>query len=56
MMKGIMIDCSRNAVMRIEAFKKFVDACVKMGYDTFMLYRRSYNEIGKLQKQITRLC
>lgn len=45
MMKGIMIDCSRNAVMRVETFKKFVDVCVKMGYDTFMLYTEDTYEV-----------
>ncbi len=33
-----MLDCSRNAVMRVEQVKKFMDCMEKMGYNTLELY------------------
>ncbi len=44
-MLGIMIDCSRNAVMTISALKHYVDTVSKMGYDTLMLYTEDTLEI-----------
>lgn len=35
---GIMIDCSRNAVMTIEYLKKWLRRLALMGYNTIMLY------------------
>ena len=35
---GIMLDCSRNAVMRPEQVKKFIDYIAKMGYNALELY------------------
>ena len=35
---GVMVDCSRNAVMKVETVKKFIDAMSKMGYNMLMLY------------------
>ena len=35
---GVMIDCSRNAVMKVETLKRFIDCLAKMGYDTLELY------------------
>lgn len=35
---GVMIDASRNAVMRPEALKRFLPLLKKMGYNTVMLY------------------
>ncbi len=35
---GVMLDCSRNAVMKVDQVKKFIDCMVKMGYDTLELY------------------
>lgn len=37
-MLGVMIDCSRNAVMTVAAVKEYVNLLEKMGYDTLMLY------------------
>lgn len=33
-----MIDCSRNAVMRPEQVKRFIDVIVKLGYNALQLY------------------
>ncbi len=35
---GIMLDCSRNAVMKVNQVKKFIDCMVKMGYNVLELY------------------
>ncbi len=35
---GIMLDCSRNAVMKVFQVKKFMDCMEKMGYNTLELY------------------
>jgi len=37
-MLGVMIDCSRNAVMTVDSVKKYADIIRKMGYNTIMLY------------------
>lgn len=42
---GIMLDCSRNAVMKPEEIKKFIDLMVKMGYDTLELYTEDTFEV-----------
>jgi len=42
---GIMIDCSRNAVISIDALKKFIDLMEKMSYNTLMLYTEETYEI-----------
>lgn len=44
-MLGVMIDCSRNAVMRIEEIKKYADIIRKMGYNTLMLYTEDTYEV-----------
>lgn len=44
-MKGIMIDCSRNAVMKPEAIKRFVDIMSALQYDTLMLYTEDTYEV-----------
>ena len=46
MMKGIMIDCSRNGVMTVGAVKKFADIVSKMGYNTLMLYTEDTYEVN----------
>lgn len=43
---GIMIDCSRNAVMNIESLKKFITIIQKMGYNQVHLYMEDTYEIG----------
>ncbi len=45
-MLGVMIDCSRNAVMSVKAVKEFVDILAKMGYDTLMLYTEDTYEVN----------
>lgn len=35
---GVMLDCSRNAVMKPSAVKRFIDCLEKMGYNTLELY------------------
>lgn len=35
---GVMLDCSRNAVMRVSEVKRMIDCLVKMGYNTLELY------------------
>lgn len=44
-MLGVMIDCSRNAVMNVRTVKRFVDLLAKMGYDTLMLYTEDTYEV-----------
>lgn len=39
-MLGVMIDCSRNAVMNVKTVKKCADVLKKMGYNTLMLYTK----------------
>ncbi len=46
MMLGVMIDCSRNAVMSVKAVKEYVDLLAKMGYDTLMLYTEDTYEVN----------
>lgn len=42
---GVMIDCSRNAVMNIKALKKFIVNLGKMGYNSLMLYTEDTYEV-----------
>ena len=35
---GVMLDMSRNAVMTVDALKKYMATIKKMGYDTLLLY------------------
>ncbi len=44
-MKGLMIDCSRNAVMNVESIKKLVLTMEKLRYDTLLLYVEDTYEI-----------
>ncbi len=45
-MLGIMIDCSRNAVMLPEQVKKYAALLKKFGYDTLMLYTEDTYEVN----------
>ncbi len=45
-MFGVMIDCSRNAVMKVPAVKEYVDILAGMGYDTLMLYTEDTYEVN----------
>ncbi|MCQ2451443.1 MAG: beta-N-acetylhexosaminidase [Clostridia bacterium] len=42
---GIMIDCSRNGVMRPETVKKFIELIAKMGYNCILLYMEDVYEV-----------
>ena len=42
---GVMIDCSRNAVMNVPSLKKFIDYLSKMGYNMLQLYTEDTYEI-----------
>lgn len=44
-MLGVMLDCSRNAVMKVETVKKYAEIIRKMGYNTLMLYTEETYEI-----------
>lgn len=43
---GVMIDCSRNAVMTIEQLKKFISVIAKMGYNQVHLYMEDTYEVN----------
>ncbi len=42
---GVMIDMSRNAVMSVDALKKFLPILKKMGYNSVMLYTEDTYEV-----------
>ena len=42
---GVMLDCSRNAVMSVGAVKKFIDYISLAGYDTLELYMEDVYEV-----------
>ena len=42
---GVMIDCSRNAVMTVEQLKKFITVISKMGYNQVHLYMEDTYEV-----------
>jgi hexosaminidase len=42
---GVMVDCSRNAVLNLSAVKRLIDALSKMGYNMLMLYTEDTYEI-----------
>ena len=42
---GTMIDCSRGAVMTVDAVKKWIDVTTDLGYNTLMLYTEDTYEI-----------
>ncbi|MCI9188336.1 MAG: beta-N-acetylhexosaminidase [Lachnospiraceae bacterium] len=44
-MRGVMLDCSRNGVMKPEAIERYVSLMAKMGYDTLMLYTEETYEV-----------
>ncbi len=45
-MFGVMIDCSRNAVMNVETVKKYAKILSDMGYNTLMLYTEETYEVN----------
>ena len=44
-MLGVMLDCSRNAVMKPETVKLYAGIIKKMGYNTLMLYTEDTYEV-----------
>ncbi len=42
---GVMLDCSRNAVMKVDAVKRFIECLEKMGYNSLELYMEDTYEI-----------
>ena len=42
---GVMLDCSRNGVMKVEQAKRFIDYLEKIGYNTLELYTEDTYEI-----------
>ena len=44
-MDGVMLDCSRNGVMKLDVVKKFIRYMALMGLDTLMLYTEDTYEI-----------
>lgn len=42
---GVMLDCSRNAVMKVEQVKKFVDYISSFGYNMLQLYTEDTYEV-----------
>ncbi len=43
---GVMLDCSRDAVMRVSEVKNMIDCLQKMGYNTLELYTEDTFEIN----------
>lgn len=44
---GLMLDCSRNAVMNVNALKKWIDITTDMGYNTLLLYTEDTYEVDQ---------
>lgn len=42
---GVMIDCSRNAVITVEAFERMADILSELGYNTIRLYTEDTYEV-----------
>ena len=42
---GVMLDCSRNAVMNVAELRRFIKLLSKMGYNQFQLYMEDVYEI-----------
>jgi N-acetyl-beta-hexosaminidase len=43
---GVMLDVSRNGVMKVEKVKEFVDLIAKMGYNALELYTEDTFEVN----------
>ncbi|MBR3961408.1 MAG: hypothetical protein IKK13_04255, partial [Clostridia bacterium] len=44
-MLGVMLDCSRNGVMRVDTVKRYAKLLSDMGYNTLMLYTEDTFEV-----------
>ncbi len=42
---GVMLDCSRNAVMQVEELKRYISTLNRMGYNQFQLYTEETYEV-----------
>ena len=42
---GVMIDCSRNAVMSLDGIKNYFPILKKMGYNTVFMYTEDTYEV-----------
>lgn len=42
---GVMLDCSRNAVMSVQTLKNWIDIMADLGYNTLMLYTEDTYEV-----------
>lgn len=42
---GVMLDCSRNAVLKVSAVKNYIDLISDLGYNTLMLYTEDTFEV-----------
>lgn len=42
---GVMLDCSRNAVMNVAAVKRYIDLLQRLGHNTLMLYTEDTFEV-----------
>ena len=42
---GVMIDCSRNAVMSVPTLKRWIDITASLGYNMLMLYTEDTYEV-----------
>lgn len=42
---GVMLDCSRNAVLKVDTVKKWIDILQKMGYNVLELYTEDTYEV-----------
>lgn len=47
---GVMVDCSRNAVLNVAAAKRLIDVLHKMGYNMLMLYTEDTYEVDNQPK------
>ena len=44
---GTMLDCSRNAVMKVETVKKWIDLCADLDFNMLMLYTKDTFKMEK---------
>lgn len=42
---GVMLDCSRNAVMNVKSVKRYIDILKKLGYNSLLLYTEDTYEV-----------
>ena len=42
---GIMLDCSRNGVLKVDSVKTYIDILAKLGYNCLMLYTEDTYEV-----------